>query len=158
MEGRDPGTRVPEGNGAGAQDQIAYMQKLLDEAHTEIAQYKQGLVEEIRYPLLMELVGIAHSVEQFLNRRDGQVTAADYRNFLELGVLTDLRQALSRYNVEPMICSSRTINRRFQKVERLEDTDDPAMDGQVDRMARGYAQGDRVLQKEHVTLYKLRGR
>ncbi|MGI8968989.1 MAG: hypothetical protein ACR2GA_07800 [Chloroflexota bacterium] len=135
------GTRTPP------LDQISYMQTLLDDAHAEIAQYKSGLADEIRRPLLMELIGMAHSVEQFLDSQDERLTVADYRNFLELGVLGDLRQSLGRYNVEPFICSTRAVNRRFQKVERVEETDDPALDGAVRSTSRGHAQMDRVLQK-----------
>jgi len=151
LGGGDPS--VP-GTGRQPSDQIAYMQKLLDEAHREIAEYKAGFVVDIQRPLLMELIGMAHVVEQFLNTPSDQVTAAQYRSFLEDVVLGDIREALSRYGVELFICSTHTINRRLQKVEQVVETDDPALDGRVWPVLRGYVQGDRVLQKEHVIQYK----
>src|SRR5579872_2194499 len=110
-------------------DQIAYLQALLDRAHAEIDQYRQGFVGEIRQPLLMELVVLAHAVEDYLNNDDGHLTVEDYRNFVKLGVLGDILQALARYNVEPFITATQSVNRRVQTVDRVEETDDPRQDG-----------------------------
>ncbi len=137
--------------------QADYLQQLLDQAHGELAEYKRGMVREIREPLLMELVTLAQSIETFLHGAQNGQSAEDVRNFLEKAVLGDVRQALSRYGVEPFICSTRTINRKLQKVVQVEETDDQSRAGQVVPFTRGYATGDRVLQKEQVLLYRVRG-
>lgn len=136
------------------QDQVAYLQQLLDRAHNELAEYKKGFIDEVQRPLLMELVTLAHTVETFLTNDDSRLTSEDYRSFLRFGVLGDIQQALGRYEVEPFICSGEGVNRRCQKVERVEETRDPRLAGRVQPLTRGYAMGDRILYKENVILYR----
>lgn len=137
-------------------DEVTYLQQLLDHAHGEIAEYKRGFIGETRRPLLMELIVLAQAVEIYLGQHGDSATADDYRDFLESAVLGDIRQALIRYGVEPYICAPGSVDRRLQKVVRVEDIDDVEGSGHVQPLARGYADTEGVLQKEQVILYRAR--
>lgn len=136
--------------------QVGYLQQLLDRSQAELAEYKRGFVDEIRMPVLMELITLAHTVETFLSNDDERLTADDYRSFIRYGVLGDMQQALNRYGIEPFVCSTQGVNRRCQKVERVEETEDSGIAGRVQPLTRGYVLDDRILQKEHVILYRSR--
>jgi molecular chaperone GrpE (heat shock protein) len=132
-------------------DQIAYLQRLLDQAHRELAEYRSGFIGEIRKPLIMELVALAQAIETYLG--ESAKTATPCRDFLEIELLGDIRQALNRYGVEPFVCASSTINRRLQRVVRVETTGQDRA-GRVERLARGYADSEQVFQKEQIILYR----
>jgi molecular chaperone GrpE (heat shock protein) len=150
-----PGAFAPSFSDASLPD-AEYLQGQLDATRAELESFKKGLAGEIRAPLIKELIGLAHSLETFLSHDAGDQSSAGYREFLEKGMLADILEALGRYGVEPFIASTKTMNRRLQRVDRIEETDDPRRDGQVRSLARGYAQGDTILQQESVAAYRLR--
>jgi predicted thioredoxin/glutaredoxin len=137
--------------------QITYLQTLLERAYEELSEHKRGLATEIRLPLLMELIGLARTIEDFVNI-DGQVLSIqDFRDFLNLGLLGDIRQTLNRYGVEAYAASSPIVDRKSQTIACVEETGDRALAGYVESLRRGYSMGDKVLKKEEVKVYKLRG-
>ena len=132
-------------------------QKLFEEMHSELQEYKNGLVESVSLSLERDIIQLIDSMERSLKSFEDQPPTEDgCRRLLKLfdGIGTDLEDILYRQGVDPYETTGDEIQVPRQKVITTVLTDNPALDKKLAaRLAPGWEKNGRIIRAEHVSAY-----
>ena len=132
-------------------------QKLFEEMHNELQEYKNGLVDNISLSLERDIIQLIDSMERSLKSFEGQTMNEEgCQKLLTLfeGVRTDLGDVLYRQGIDPYVTQGGEIQLPRQKVITTVQTGDPALDKTLAaRLAPGWEKNGRIIRAEHVSAY-----
>ena len=135
---------------------IEGQQKILDRLHSEVLEFRNGLISSLRETWCRELIALQDSIEK---------TAEDLRQrreTLDVGQLLDtfdsfvdeIDDRLFNQGVSPIEPDSAAFDPKIQKPLSTEPTDDPDRDKTVAAVVRrGYRLEQRVLRPQIVRVY-----
>jgi molecular chaperone GrpE (heat shock protein) len=132
-------------------------QKLFDDMHEELANYRSGFVDNAMLSLVRDVIQLIDSMSRSLKAFEGkESTQENYDKLMKLfdGVATDLTDMLYRQGVDPYEMPGDDVQVPRQKIITTEPTPSPALDKQIAaRLAPGWEKDGRVIRPEHVSAY-----
>lgn len=135
----------------------AHKQKLFDEMHAELQQYKNNFIDTLTRPMEGDVIKLIDDIEKSMEvYRARQFTHDNYRRLFTLfeGVATDLTDLLYRHGLEPFSQEGDDVEVGRQKVLATMPTDKPKLDKKVAvRHSKGWEKNGKVVRPERVTVY-----
>jgi molecular chaperone GrpE (heat shock protein) len=132
-------------------------QKLFDEMHEELANYRNGFVDNAMLSLVRDVIQLIDSITRSLKAFEGEdATPERYDKLMKLfdGVATDLTDMLYRQGVDPYEIHGDDVQVPRQKIITTQPAPTPAHDKKIAaRLAKGWEKEGRVIRPEHVSVY-----
>ncbi len=135
----------------------AHKERLFDELHAELREYRKDLLESFTRPMEGDVIKLIDDIEKSMEAfRSRQFTPDNYRRLLTLfeGVGTDLGDLLYRHGLEPFSQEGDEVAVGRQKILATLPTDKPKLDKKVAvRHSRGWEKNGKVVRPERVSVY-----
>ncbi len=134
-------------------------EKVVDRLHSELQEYKQGLLLGILRPVFVDLIQLHDDMGKMI-AASGEVEGESGRL---LGLIAGFQQGvediLYRQGVEPFTEPGDAFDPRRQRALSTVSTDDPALNKSVAaRLRKGFQTGEKVVRPEMVTVYSFKPR
>lgn len=135
----------------------SHNQKIIDNLHAELMEYKNDLVGNIILPLERDIMllidSCARSLKSFAEQPAGEENQKKLLNFLA-GVKTDLADILYRQGIDPFEEPGDNINVSRQNIIKTQITQDPKLDKKLAyRIAPGWQKDLKVIRPEYICAY-----
>lgn len=135
----------------------AHKNKLFDDLHTELAEYKKGVLGALTEPIERDIIKLIDDIGRTLEAYRGKnPTRENYIRFFSLfeGVRTDLGDLLYRQGLEPFSVEGGKVDILRQQILTTVPTSDPKLDKTVaKRHAGGWEKNGKVLRPERISVY-----
>lgn len=135
-----------------------YKDKLFDNLHKELIQYKNGLLDKIIETMAMDIIQMIDTTKKTINLYNTkEFSEENYKRLLGLfeGVAEDLQDIIYRQSIQPYSVAGDQVDVKQQKIISIEETTDIALDNKiVARLAEGYEKDGKVLRPERISIYK----
>ncbi len=145
---------------AGFKDKIRndeHKQSLFDEMHSELQEYKKGMLDKLTLSMELDVIKLIDDVERSVSLFSArQQSPGDYSRLFAIlaGVATDLEDLLYRQGVEPFRLSHDNVDVQKQKILSTTPTHDASLDKKVaKRMARGWEKQGKIIRPERISVY-----
>ena len=129
-------------------------EKVVDRLHSELQEYKQGLLLGILRPVFVDLIQLHDDMGKMVAAQ-GEAEG-DVAHLLDLigGFQQGIEDILYRQGVEPFALDGDAFDPRKQRALSTVATDDPSLNKRVAaRLRKGFQSGDKVIRPEMVTVY-----
>lgn len=138
----------------------SHKQAVFDEMHSELQEYKNGMLEQLTLAMELDVVKMIDDVERSVAVFSGkQGTPEDYSRLFAIfaGVSTDLEDLLYRHGVEPYRVDGEDVNIAKQKILSTVDTNDMGLDKKIaKRISRGWEKQGKIIRPERISVYLYR--
>lgn len=134
--------------------------KIIDELHKEVTQYKNGLVEKLIEGMALDIIQLIDSINKNSKIYESkEFTQENYNKLLTLfnSISDDLNDILYRQNIEPYTIDGDNVDIKKQKIVQITDTDDESKHNKIsERVSCGYENNQKVLRPERIKIYKFK--
>ena len=134
--------------------------KIIDELHKEVTQYKNGLVEKLIEGMALDIIQLIDSINKNSKIYESkEFTQENYNKLLTLfnSISDDLNDILYRQNIEPYTIDGDNVDIKKQKIVQITDTDDESKHNKIsERVSCGYESDRKVLRPERIKIYKFK--
>jgi len=131
--------------------------KVIDNLHTELQTYKNGLTDKLLRPIFMDIIEIIDDNKRLikdLKARGDDGNPEKIWKLLET-IPDDLEDMLYKHGVDVMRSEDGIFNPSLQKAMKILATDDEAFDKRIsERLKNGYTWEGRLLRQEVVSVWK----
>lgn len=131
----------------------AQKDKVIDNFHHELQEYKGDLYAKLTKPLLMDLIQLKEDMHKEQRRIALKSEDTETAEILDSFCL-DIGDILEKYNVEGYKCETEEYMPIKQRIIKTVETDAEGKDRHIAQsLSYGYTMGDKVLTPERVTVY-----
>lgn len=142
------------------QDKISvdtHKEKLFDQLHKEVQEYKSGLLDELTRHLELDVIrvidGLVKTLESFSGKLEEPDAAQRLFTMLE-GAQTDLEDVLYRQGIDPYTNPGDAVDIARQATISTVPTEDASLDKKIcTRLSRGWEKQGRIVRPERVMVY-----
>lgn len=134
----------------------AQKDKVIENLHRELQQYKDDFYQSLLKPILMDLVMVREDLSKIVRHYTGDETDLSKENMLSLleGFAQDLGDVMEKYDMEVYSVDSDKFTPIRQRAVKVIKTSDPDLDKTIaERLSSGYSLKDRVVSPEKVIVY-----
>ena len=132
-------------------------ERLIDSLHRELQTYREGLHFRILRPVFIDLIAMHDDLGKLIEDMVAKdSTSASSQMARNLGLFQEhIEEVLQRNGVEPFLVKENLFVASKQRILRVVDTPDPALDKQIaQRVRKGFEYEGKVLRPEIVATYR----
>lgn len=137
-----------------------HKERLFDEIHEELQNYKTGAHEEITHTMARDVISIIDAIQKNVHTlQEEPPTPSGYQHLMDLflGVEQDLTDLLYRQGIDPYSTEGTQVEVTRQKILAVEPTADPLLDKTVaEHLALGWEKNGLIIRPEYVRAYLFR--
>lgn len=133
-----------------------YKEKIIDDLHKEVQDYKEDIVKKIIQPLVRDLIMVNANIYKLVENYRAQDQELDADKILKTleSVTMDIDDALYRQGIEPLESPNEHVEPLKQKILKTIKVADQSKERQIaKRIRKGYEWDDKIIQKEEVYVY-----
>ncbi len=132
-----------------------HREKIIDNLHKELQDYKNDLVKSLLRPMIMDIIYAIDNNTTLVNnlKKESESDPQELIKQME-EIPSELEDILFRQGVDPFNCEQPQFDPKRQKIVKTEITDDPLNDKIISkRVHNGYQWEGKVLCRERVNVY-----
>ncbi len=134
-----------------------HKEKIIDDLHREVQEYKNDLVKNLVRPVIMDIIHTVDDITKLVNNhKTKDPSELDPLKLIKQmeGISSDLEAILFRQGIEPFNCPQPEFDPKKQKIVETLTVDDVSKDKTVSqRVHDGYEWEGKVLRQESVNVY-----
>ena len=131
--------------------------KIIDDLHREVQEYKNDLLKNLTRPIIMDIIHAIDDIGKLVeNHQAKDPSELDPMKLVRqmAGIAADLEDILFRQGVESFTSHQPAYDPKRQKIIKTEITEDPTLDKTISkRVHNGYEWEDKVLRQEMVNVF-----
>jgi molecular chaperone GrpE len=133
-----------------------HKEKVIDNLHKELQDYKNDLVKSLLRPIIMDIILAIDGITKLVNKHKEEESGLDPQKLLKQmeESPSELEEILFRQGVDPFNVDHTGFDPKQQKIVETEITDDQLKDKTISkRVHKGYEWEGKVLCRERVNVY-----
>lgn len=132
-----------------------HKEKIIDKLHSEVTEYKEGLIEKLTWPLILDLIIAIDNLNKTIENIKGkEEVTKEYTLKCINGVKEDLDEILYRQGIEPFNDKDSNFEPKRHKLLNVCETGDIEKDRTINKTVKlGYEMGDKIIRKQLVDIY-----
>lgn len=132
-----------------------HKEKIIDKLHNEVTEYKEGLIEKLTWPLILDLIIAIDNLNKTIENIKGkEELTKEYAIKCINGVKEDLDEILYRQGIEAYNDSDIKFEPKRHKLLKLSETGDIEKDRTISKTVKlGYEMGEKIIRKQLVDIY-----
>lgn len=133
-----------------------HKEKIIDQLHRELQEYKDDLVKSLLRPIIMDIIQTIDTNAAHVKNLKQEKSRLDPQELLKQmeEIPAEMEEILMRQGVEPFNCEQPEFDRKRQKIVKTLNTHDQKKDKTIaQRLHNGYEWEGKVLCRERVDVY-----
>lgn len=135
----------------------AHKEKVIDALHAELQGHKNGLLEKLVRPIILDIIEILDDTRKILRdvKAREQDNDPDILKKIVHGLPGDLEDLLFKHGIETYSSESPSFTPATQKAIKIIPTEDETLDKMIcERLKNGYLSEGRLIRQEMVSVYQ----